>query len=397
MDEISDSWPPVEVSLRQRRPGDGDRRVAAMRGAWMEVDLGAIASNVRAIRRFVNPRSRVMAVVKADGYGHGASRAARLALASGADWLGVATVSEALRLRELGVHQPILLLGLIVPEACQQALQVDLHLTVSDLWHLEACEAAARSVGRLAHVHLKVDTGMTRVGISLGDAPALVERIRSSEWLVLAGLETHMASGEIPGGGSTSRQLERFRDLDRSLALPAEVLRHVANSATTVNFPEAHLDMVRPGLAVYGLSPVEGDRMPFAITPAMRIVARVTQVRDVPAGVAIGYGGTFVTARPSKIALLPVGYGDGVPRALGNREHVLVGGVPCPLVGRVSMDQCTVDVTGLEVLPGQPVTVLGRDGDREIAVASWAEKLETIPYEIICGLGRRLPRLYVGG
>ncbi len=363
----------------------------------MEVDLSAIASNVRTVRTFVTPRSRLMAVVKADGYGHGASRTARAALASGADWLGVATVAEALRLRELGVHQPILLLGLVVPEACEQAITADLHLTVSDPWHLDACEAAAQLVGKPAHVHLKVDTGMTRVGISVHEAPDVVARIRSSDRLVLAGLETHMASGEIPGSGPTRTQLERFHALDRSLDLPPEVLRHVANSATTVNFPEAHLDMVRPGLALYGLPPVDPVRMPFELRPAMRIVARVTQVRDVPAGVAVGYGGTHVTTRPSRIALLPVGYGDGVPRGLGNRMDVLVTGVPCPLVGRVSMDQCTVDVTGLEVSPGQRVTVLGREGDREVSVESWAEKLETIPYEIICGLGRRLPRVYIGG
>jgi alanine racemase len=169
----------------------------------------------------------------------------------------------------------------------------------------------------------------------------------------------------------------------------------VANSATTLNFPEAHLDMVRPGLAMYGLAPVAADRMPFAPRPAMRILARITQVRDLEAGVAIGYGGTHVTSRPSRIALLPVGYGDGVPRMLGNRLDVLVGGQFCPIVGRVSMDQCTVDVTGLEVQPGMTAVVLGADGDRRITVESWADVLETIPYEIICGLGRRLPRIYL--
>jgi alanine racemase len=249
-------------------------------------------------------------------------------------------------------------------------------------------------MGRVARVHLKLDTGMTRVGEPISQAQHLVAMALTSPHLELVGIESHLATADSPDPRYAREQLQRFADAADGLHLPERVIRHVANSAATVFYPEAHWDMVRPGLILYGIPPRAGAAMPFPLVRAMSINARITQVREVGPGIPVGYDGTFVTAKRTKLALLPVGYADGLPRALSNRQTVLVGGVRCPIVGNISMDQCAVDVSAVDPRVGDEVVCLGRQGDDAILVEEWATAAGTIPYEIICGLGRRLPRLY---
>lgn len=365
-----------------------------MRGAWLEVDLGAIASNVRALKAWVPPHTHLMAVVKADGYGHGAMAVARSALGAGADWLGVATVAEGLRLRALGFTQPMLLLGLVVPDAYRTAIASDLQMVVGSEEALRLIAEAATELGRPAKIHLKVDTGMTRVGAAMEQAEPLARMALASPHVELVGLMSHMATADAPDPAYAELQLGRFAELEARLALPPSVLRHAANSAGTLLFPQAHYSMVRPGLLIYGIPPRPDARLPFSLKRAMSLTARITQLREVPPGVPVGYDGTFVTARPTRLAVLPAGYADGLPRALSNRQAVLVGGVRCPIVGNVSMDQCTVDVTEIDARLGDPAVLLGEQLGGSIQVEEWASAAETIPYEIICGLGQRLPKVY---
>lgn len=369
--------------------------IAAMRGAWIQIDLGAIAANVRALRDWLPPHTHLMAVVKADGYGHGAMEVAQTALGSGADWLGVATVAEGLKMRAQGFTQPILLLGLLAPAALPAAIGADLQITVGSARAMAQIAAAARSLGVKAKIHLKVDTGMTRVGTPFDGAAELAAMALGDPNLELMGLESHMATAEDPDPAYALQQIERFRELDEHLGLPAHVLRHLANSAGTVFFPQAHYSMVRPGLLIYGIPPREDALLPFPLRRAMSLTARLTQVREVAAGVSVGYGGTFVTTRPSRLAILPIGYADGLPRALSNRQSVLIGGVRCPIVGNVSMDQCTVDVTAADADVGAEAVLLGAQGSDFIGVEEWAAAAGSIPYEIICGLGRRLPKVHL--
>jgi alanine racemase len=383
----------LESQLQQLIVPDASAQVAT-RGAWMGVDLRAIAQNVSSLRAWLPPQTRLLAVVKADGYGHGAMAVSQTALWAGADWLGVATVAEGLRLRGLGFNQPMLLLGLLTPPAYPEAVEANLDVTVGSEEALVMLSRTASQMGRVARVHLKLDTGMTRVGEPISQAQHLVAMALTSPHLELVGIESHLATADSPDPRYAREQLQRFADAADGLHLPERVIRHVANSAATVFYPEAHWDMVRPGLILYGIPPRAGAAMPFPLVRAMSINARITQVREVGPGIPVGYDGTFVTAKRTKLALLPVGYADGLPRALSNRQTVLVGGVRCPIVGNISMDQCAVDVSAVDPRVGDEVVCLGRQGDDAILVEEWATAAGTIPYEIICGLGRRLPRLY---
>lgn len=372
-----------------------DPSLATLRGAWVAVDLRAIAHNVRRLRSWLSPHTHLLAVVKADGYGHGSLAVAQTAIASGADWVGVATVAEGIRLRQAGIRNPLLLLSLAQPGAYETALANDLHLTVSSAEALRAAAHVARALGATARVHLKVDTGMTRVGSSLEDLAGLIELALSLDDLELTGVSTHLASAEDPDDPATDRQLGRFQQAIVSCPLPPGILRHAANSAATLYHPRAHWDMVRPGLMIYGVAPDPGRSVPFDLLPAMSVRARLAQVRDVPEDVRVGYGGRFTTRTPSRLAVVPVGYADGLVRALSGKLEVLIAGQRRPLVGTISMDQCVVDCGSLPADVGTEVVLLGRQGDQEIRIEDWAEAAGTIPYEIMCGLNRRLPKVFL--
>lgn len=370
--------------------------------AEVVVDLAAIASNVAALAAHA-PSAQTMAVVKADGYGHGLVPAARAARAGGATWLGTAVLAEALTLRAAGLDGRILCWLAAPGEHWDEAVAADVDVSAYSTWQLEEIAAAARRAGVAGRVHLKADTGLGRGGATPADWPDLVRRAADlqAEGVVTAvGVWTHFAYADEPGHPTIATQLDVFDEAVRQAeeaGLDPEV-RHAANSAATLTLPRAHYDLVRPGLAVYGLSPVPQVAGPaaFGLRPAMRLQARVAAVKQVPAGHGVSYGHTYTTSRPTRLALVPLGYADGVPRHASNAGPVRVGGVTMPVAGRVCMDQVVLDVGDAPVRPGD-VAVLFADGeDGSPTAQDWADAAGTISYEIVTRVSSRLPHRYVG-
>jgi alanine racemase len=370
------------------------------RHAAIDVDLDAITANTRAIAAAA-PHSIVCAVVKADGYGHGAVPVAWAALAGGADWLAVALVEEGHELRRAGIDAPILVLSEPPPDVMPEALEARLTPTLYTDAGIDAAIAAVRAAGAATWaVHLKVDTGMHRVGADPADVVALASRVVAAPELELQGTFTHLAVADEPARAETAEQLDRF---DAVLAELAQAgiepgLRHAANSAGILAHTRAHYDLVRAGIALYGLAPAPVLAGRVELRPAMRLRAEVTTVRSLRAGDGASYGLRHVFDRPARVAVVPLGYADGVARRLGlTGGCVLIGGVRCPVRGVVTMDQTIVEVTEVpDVAPGDEVVLLGSQGDEEITAQEWADRLDTIGYEVVCGFSARLPRRHVG-
>ena len=371
--------------------------------AWVSVDLDAIRDNVAELCRRAGS-AQVMAVVKADAYGHGLVPASRAALDGGATWLGVAQLNEALELRAAGVTAP-LLTWLFVPGAdVGAAIDADIDVTIGSAWTLDAVLAAARERGRPARVQVKVDTGLARNGI-LTDWSELVHAVARAEAegaITVHGVWSHFAYADAPQHPTVRAQQERFveacAELERAGVRPP--LRHLANSAATLTNPSAHFDVVRPGLAVYGLSPVPdlGAPADFGLREAMRVTARLAVVKRAPAGQGVSYGHEYVTPRDTVLGLVPVGYADGIPRSAGGRGPLLVRGERYPVAGRVCMDQVVVDLgPDYAGAAGDEVVVLGRGADGEPSAQDWAEAAGTINYEIVTRISPRLPRVHLGG
>jgi alanine racemase len=396
---------PDEAPTLLDRQTEAWRRVVVMRPerpTWLEIDLTAIANNTRRMKEIVGPQTRLLVSLKADAYGHGALRVARVALRNGAEWLGVATVSEARPLREAGVTAPVLVFGYTPPWQAREAVRLDLRATVFDLGSARALGQAALEQEREARVHVKVDTGMGRLGLRAEDPEAVVSFVRElarMPGLFVEGVYTHFATADGLDAFSreyAQRQLARFRET--LAALEAAGLRppivHAANSAATLTLPEARFDMVRPGIAIYGLPPSEEVGLPEGFTSALAFKTLVAQVKEVPAGEGISYGATYVTDAPLRIATLPVGYADGFRRAPANWGEVLIRGRRAPLLGRVCMDQCMVDVTHIPgVEQGDEVALIGSQGEDELTAQSVAARLGTSSYEVVSALLARVPRL----
>ncbi len=370
-----------------------------VRPTHAEIDLSAIAANVALACRLAGPETRVMAVVKADAYGHGAVPVAKVALAAGAAWLGVAIPEEAVPLRAAGITARILVLGPIAPEQADLVAAHDLDQCVSDQGQAEALDRAARARGRVLALHLKVDTGMGRVGLRPHEVRAVAEKIWALPSVQLAGLMTHFAEAEAEEPDFAREQLARFAEVARDLAaagIPAP-LRHAANSAALLFLPEARLDLVRPGIMLYGYHPrgPRGGPEP-PLRPALRLRTAISQIRDVTQGESVSYGRTFVAPRGLRVATLPVGYADGCGRLLSNRGQVLIRGQRVPIVGRVCMDMTMVDVSGLpDVRVGDEAVLIGRQGTDEITADEVAALQGTISYEVLCRIGPRVPRVYL--
>jgi alanine racemase len=375
----------------------------ARQRAWVEVDAAAIEANALALRRHIGG-SGLMAVVKADGYGHGALTVARAALAGGAGSLGVATLAEGIELRRAGVEAPVLVLGgLCHAEELRCCLHWRLMPTISGMREALLCQHLASDQGRRMAVQLKLDTGMARLGAHWEQGPQLVAAIAELDAVQLAGVYSHLASADLPPGddaGLTRRQQQRFDAALTSLRQQGldPGCRHLANSAGTLQSKALHYDLVRVGLALYGHPPATHLRGVVTLRPAMRLHARVSLIREVGAGVGVSYGHRFRTRRPSRLAVLAIGYADGVPRSLSNRLEVLFRGQRLPQVGAITMDQLIIDATDCPALElGSVVTLLGRDGDQEITPGDWSDRCDTIPWEILCGFKHRLPRLASSG
>jgi alanine racemase len=366
--------------------------------AEIVVDLDAVRENVAALRRRV--RRPLMAVVKADGYGHGMLPCARAALDGGADMLGVAVIDEALQLRRAGIHAPVLAWLATPGEDFATALRHDVELSVGATWALDEVVAAAVEAGVTARVHLKADTGLSRGGAVTADWPDLVDaaaRAQADGSIEIVSVWSHLANSELIGHPSIGAQLRALLDAaELAKARGLDAILHLANSGATLTAPDTWLDMVRPGLACYGLDPTEGDPARFGLRPAMTTRAEIALVKRVPAGVGVSYGHRYVTDRETTLALVPVGYAEGVPRAATNTCEVWVAGARRPIRGTVCMDQFVVQVDDGQVRPGDEVVLWG-PGDRgEPTVQEWATRLGTINYELVTRIGGRMSRRYVG-
>lgn len=362
------------------------------RPTWVEIDLDAIRHNVRLLKP---DSAELMVVAKADGYGHGEVEASRAALEAGATWVAVALVEEGLRLRAAGIEAPILVLS--EPPAGAERAAIDGGLTTSLYTRDGLTRLAEAAEGRAIRVHVKVDTGMHRVGVwPPAEAAAFVDRVAGAG-LVLEGLWTHFARAD-DDEVTTKEQLARFHDVADEVRRAGHRPRylHAANSAAAILYPEAHLDLVRTGLAVYGMEPGSGVGAHLGLRAALTWRSSVTMVKRLPAGEAISYGHLYRTAAPSTIATVPVGYADGYPRLLSSRAVALIRGRRLPVAGAVTMDQILVDCDGHPVEPGDEVVVLGRQGSETVSAEELARHAETIPYEIVSRIGVRVPREYRG-
>jgi len=382
---------------------DGHGGAPTLRRAWIEIDLAALQRNFRLLAGRVAP-AKILAVVKADAYGHGAVAVARaLETArppgpSGPDALAgfaVATAEEAIELREAGVTARILVLSPLPPEAAPVLRRYSLTPVISSLESFQALKAFSQGCGWVAPLHLKFDTGMTRLGIDAGEASAMFELLRSSPEVRLEGVLSHLAEAETPESASNRLQQDRFAEI--LALLGAEELAscsiHLANSAAALHLPAARFDWVRLGIALYGYD--SAGRLSGDLEPVLSVEAEIVQVKEIPPGTRVGYGGRWVAARPGRIAIVPVGYADGYSWRLGNRAEVLVAGLRVPVVGSVSMDLLAIDVTGVPAEVGSRVTLLGRQGADAISAVELAAEVGTIPYQLLCLFGLRLPRKHI--
>ncbi len=367
--------------------------------AEVVVDLDAIAANTATLREHVG--RPLMAVVKADGYGHGLVPAARAVLAGGADSLGVAVLDEALALRAAGVTAPVLAWLHGPGTDFAAALAADVEVSVNAEWGLAEVLDAVRATGTTARVHLKADTGLSRGGATPEDWPDLVQaaaRAQADGEIAVAGLWSHMAYADAPTHPTIGAQVRVFEEavaIARAAGL-TEARLHLANSAATVALPDTWYDFVRPGVALYGLDPLGGDPAAHGLRPAMTVRAAVALTKRVPAGVGVSYGHTYFPERETTLALVPVGYADGVPRAAGNRAPVLAAGEQRVIAGRVCMDQFMLDVGDAAVQPGDEVVLWGAGDRGEPTAQDWADAVDTIHYELVTRVGGRFARRYVG-
>ena len=368
------------------------------RPTWAQVDLDAIAANVTALKAQA-AAPQLMAVVKADGYGHGAVPSARAALRGGADWLAVALVEEGEELRNAGISKPILVMTEPPPEHAPRILAADLTPAVYTQAFVGALDdAVGEADGPPVAVHLKLDTGMRRVGVPQADWEDALRSVRNARGVRLGAVWSHFAVADEPHHPFIAHQAAEFaRGLEMARSLDvAYDMAHLCNSAGTLHLHDHHYDMVRPGLAVYGLEPAQGLAGDTVLSPAMSWLTRLSLVKHLAAGEAVSYGLRWTAQRPTTLGTVPAGYADGVTRALSNVGEVVVREARLPIAGTVCMDQFVIDGGDLPLSAGDEVCLIGRQGDAAVTADDWAAWLGTINYEIVCGVGKRVPRVYVG-
>ena len=371
--------------------------MAGHRLTWAEIDLGAMAHNVRELRKRIGPEVRILGVVKDDGYGHGAVPVARTALEAGVGYLGVSGPDEGRELREAGLKAPILIFGAGRPEEAGEIVEHNLTATLCTDEFAASLARSGRERGQKAKVHLKVDTGMGRIGVHFEEAADFVRRWAGEKNLEIAGIYTHFPSAEEEDKTFSRIQIARFKEViarlgEEGINIP---LKHLANSAAILNLPESYFDLVRPGLIIYGLYPGPAMRKEINLRPALSLKTKIVYLKRTPPGISISYGRTYITGQETMIATLPVGYGDGYSRFLSNKGEVLVKGKRAPIRGRVCMDQTMIEVGHLPgVRVGDEVVLIGKQGKENISVEEIAEKIATVPHEIVCRLAKRVPRSY---
>lgn len=371
----------------------------AIRPVWAEVDLEAIGHNLKEIRRITNPKSKIMPVVKANGYGHGAIEVSKKLLASGADRLAVGIVDEGKQLREAGIISPIVLLGYTPIEHAEAVIKYDLIPAVYTLELAQALSRAATEKNKTVKIHIKIDTGMGRIGFTPGSNNAdVIAQISKLPGVEIEGIFSHFSTSDCKDKAFTDRQFEQFlwtvKEIEsKGVTIP---IKHIANSGAVIDSPHTHLDMVRPGIIIYGYYPSdEVNKTRLLLKPAMTLKALVSNVKEVVKGTSISYGRTYITNNMTKIASLPIGYADGYSRLLSSKGEVLIKGQRVPVVGRICMNQCMVDIARLHgVKIGDEVVIFGKQGEAKISVEEVAEKIGTINYEIVCMVSESVPRIY---
>ncbi|MET9499294.1 alanine racemase [Streptomyces sp. NPDC006552] len=377
-----------------------NENVTAPLRARAEIDLAALRANVRSLRAHA-PGAAFMAVVKADAYGHGMIPVARAAKEAGAEWIGTATAEEALQLRAAGLPGRILCWLWVPGGPWREGVEADLDMSVSGLWALREVTAAARGAGRTARVQLKADTGLGRGGCLPADWPELVREALAAQaagLVTVTGLWSHFACADEPGHPSITAQLDRFREMvayAEGQGVTPEV-RHIANSPGTLTLPETHFDLVRPGIAMYGISPSPelGTPADLGLRPVMSLKASLALVKHAPGGLGVSYGHQYVTPGATTLALVPLGYADGVPRHASGTGPVLIGGKRRTVAGRIAMDQFVVDLGGDEPAAGDEAVLFGPGDAGEPTAEDWAAAAGTIAYEIVTRIGSRVPRVY---
>jgi alanine racemase len=371
--------------------------------AWAEIDLDAIQYNIESIKKNIKKNTQIIAVIKTDGYGHGALQIANMLESDNRIWgYAVATAEEALLLREKNIAKPILILGYTFPYSYKELISKEIRPTVFTLEAASELSKVAAELGTKCKMHIKVDTGMTRIGIRPGDEGIkLIKEISALPELEIEGIFTHFATADETDKTKTYAQLDKFKGFaeqvegELGITIP---LKHCSNSAGIVEIPEANMDAVRAGIIIYGLWPskeVENDHR-IDLKPVLSLKSKVVYVKSVPKGQEISYGGTFTTKRETRVATICIGYGDGYPRALSNLGHVLIKGQKAPIIGRVCMDQFMVDVTDISepILVGDTVTLIGKDGKKTITMEEVGDISGRFNYELACDLGKRVPRIY---
>ena len=366
--------------------------------AWVEIDQEALANNVKQLKRLLSPQTELMAVVKADAYGHGAVRVAQTVLREGASWLATATLAEGIQLRQAGIDAPILILGATnTPAEIAAIAEWNLQPTLGNPQQALVFSETLATLGQSLPVHLKLDTGMSRLGTLWDSATEFVGLVQQLPNLHIASIYSHLATADEPDPTVMRQQQQRFEQAIAQIrAMGISPRLHLANSAATLSDRRLHYDLVRVGLALYGLYPAPHLRSKLVLKPVLQVKARVTQVKTIPAGTGVSYGYTYITNRETRLAIVGIGYADGVPRNLSNRLQVLIRGQLVPQVGAITMDQLMLDVSQIRDLQaGEVVTLIG-NGAQEISADYWAAKLGTISWEILCGFKNRLPRVSIG-
>lgn len=359
---------------------------------YAEISLNAVKHNIAEIRKLLDPKVKFMAVVKANAYGHGAVAVSRAVVEAGADYLAVANLKEALEVREAGIVSPILILTESPTSVMDEIVQYDLCQTIYSFSEARALSDEAQKRNKTARAHIKVDTGMGRVGVPPSEATAFIKKISSLPGLELEGVFTHFAKAEDPNDNFTLDQFQKFQQvISKVKHIP---IKHSANSAAVLYHSETHLDMVRVGLMMYGLYPLGSSRRLIKLKPALSFKSRVTYLKKIPSGTPISYGCTYSTPSETTVATIPVGYADGFSRRLSNRGQVIIRGKRYPVVGRVTMDLTMVNVGDARVEVGDEVVLIGEQNGQAISADEVAGLEDTISYEVVCGIGKRVPRIY---
>lgn len=381
--------------------------VQTRRDAWVEINLAHIEHNIKTLRSFISPDTKFLAVVKADAYGHGSTMTAPTLLASGVDMLGVASVDEGIQLRHASITAPILVLGSTPDWAITAATEHEIQVSIFTDDHINACIETYNRLKKKPQVHIKVDTGMHRIGLSAEEAPEFINKVLSTKQIELKGVFSHLACAECFDKSKQQKHIwmNVIKDLNDK-----KIIKHIANTAALINFKDMHYDMVRAGIGIYGLMPDLGNPQcsetnPFlcpykidkpVLKPALSLKGRIIFLKEIEKEKGVSYGHSFVTKNEvTKIATIPVGYADGVPRNLSNKIYGLINGQKVKQIGNITMDQMMFDVSGIDAIEtGDIITLIGQDGKDSIHIDEWANLLDTINYELTCRLKVRLPRVY---